>query len=207
MLAAAQAVEHYEITHCGALNRWALALDLNDAAALLDGTLQEEAQTDQNLTDIADAAVNAEALSRTDQFRNGPVRLEGAGSFSASNTSPSPHRGQTSALCGETGITLHRRSPAHKIVVEPLGNAWTVFVDETEPVTFAPGGKAEDATKRVAFSVALKNQEVELHIRLRNGQPGARFVCFPPLSSEEPPLLVGGAAFNHHHAEAGHAPA
>lgn len=93
----------------------------------------------------------------------------------------------------------------HKIVVEPLGDAWAVFVDETEPVTFTTGGKAEDAAKRVAFSLALENQEVELHILLRNGQPGARFICFPPLSSGEPPLLVGGPAFNHQRVEAEHA--
>ena len=61
-----RAVEHYEITRYGTLKRWALVLGLNDAAALLDETLQEEAQTDQDLTGIADAAVNAEALSSTD---------------------------------------------------------------------------------------------------------------------------------------------
>lgn len=62
LLAAAQAVEHYEITRYGTLKRWALVLGLDDAAALLDETLQEEAQTDEDLTTIADAAVNAEAL-------------------------------------------------------------------------------------------------------------------------------------------------
>jgi len=62
LLAAAQAVEHYEITRYGTLKRWALVLGLNDAAALLDETLQEESQTDEDLTTIADAAVNAEAL-------------------------------------------------------------------------------------------------------------------------------------------------
>ena len=62
LLAAAQAVEHYEITRYGTLKRWALVLGLKDAAALLDETLQEESQTDEDLTTIADAAVNAEAL-------------------------------------------------------------------------------------------------------------------------------------------------
>lgn len=62
LLAAAQAVEHYEITRYGTLKRWALVLGLKDAAALLDETLQEEAQTDEDLTGIADAAVNADAM-------------------------------------------------------------------------------------------------------------------------------------------------
>ena len=62
LLAAAQAVEHYEITRYGTVKRWAEVLGLTEAAALLDETLQEESQTDVDLTAIADAAVNAEAL-------------------------------------------------------------------------------------------------------------------------------------------------
>ena len=62
LLAAAQAVEHYEITRYGTLKRWALVLGLKDAAALLDETLQEESQTDEDLTGIADATVNADAM-------------------------------------------------------------------------------------------------------------------------------------------------
>lgn len=56
LLAAAQAVEHYEISRYGTLKRWATALGLADAAALLDETLQEEVRTDSDLTKIADAA-------------------------------------------------------------------------------------------------------------------------------------------------------
>ena len=62
LIAAAQAVEHYEITRYGTLKRWALVLGMDDAAALLDETLQEESQTDEDLTTIADAAVNGEAM-------------------------------------------------------------------------------------------------------------------------------------------------
>ena len=62
LLAAAQAVEHYEITRYGTLKRWAQVMGLQDAVKLLDETLQEEAQTDEDLTIIADAAVNSEAI-------------------------------------------------------------------------------------------------------------------------------------------------
>ena len=62
LLAAAQAVEHYEITRYGTLKRWATVLGLQEAADLLDQTLQEESRTDEDLTAIADASVNAEAL-------------------------------------------------------------------------------------------------------------------------------------------------
>lgn len=62
LLAATQAVEHYEITRYGTLKRWAQVMGLKDAVKLLDETLQEESQTDEDLTAIADSAVNAEAL-------------------------------------------------------------------------------------------------------------------------------------------------
>jgi len=62
LLAAAQAVEHYEITRYGTLKRWAQVLGMDEAARLLDETLQQESQTDEDLTALADAAVNEEAL-------------------------------------------------------------------------------------------------------------------------------------------------
>jgi ferritin-like metal-binding protein YciE len=62
LLAAAQAVEHYEITRYGTLKRWAQVLGLDEAVKLLDETLQEESQTDEDLTTIADASINAAAL-------------------------------------------------------------------------------------------------------------------------------------------------
>ena len=61
LLAAAQAVEHYEISRYGTLKSWANKLGMKDAAKLLDQTLTEEKKTDEALTEIADTAVNAEA--------------------------------------------------------------------------------------------------------------------------------------------------
>ena len=62
LLAVAQAVEHYEITRYGTLKRWATVLGLDDAVKLLDETLEEESQTDEDLTSIADASINEAAL-------------------------------------------------------------------------------------------------------------------------------------------------
>ena len=62
LLAAAQAVEHYEITRYGTLKRWATNLGLDDAVTLLDATLKEEDKTDEDLTVLADAAVNSKAM-------------------------------------------------------------------------------------------------------------------------------------------------
>jgi ferritin-like metal-binding protein YciE len=61
LLAAAQAVEHYEISRYGTLKTWANELGLEDAVSLLDATLQEENKTDATLTQIAEAVVNQEA--------------------------------------------------------------------------------------------------------------------------------------------------
>jgi ferritin-like metal-binding protein YciE len=61
LLAAAQAVEHYEISRYGTLKTWAAKLGMKDAVKLLDQTLAEEKKTDEALTQLADKAVNAEA--------------------------------------------------------------------------------------------------------------------------------------------------
>jgi ferritin-like metal-binding protein YciE len=62
MLAAAQAVEHYEISRYGTLKAWAEKLGMDDAVSLLDETLQEEKATDEKLTELADSEINIEAM-------------------------------------------------------------------------------------------------------------------------------------------------
>ena len=61
LLAAAQAVEHYEISRYGTLKSWADRLGHKDAVKLLDATLAEEKKTDETLSKLAVSAVNAEA--------------------------------------------------------------------------------------------------------------------------------------------------
>ena len=61
LLAAAQAVEHYEISRYGTLIAWAEELGLDDAVTLLEKTLEEEKATDQALTEIAKTAINQQA--------------------------------------------------------------------------------------------------------------------------------------------------
>lgn len=63
LIAAAQAVEHYEIARYGTLCNWADLLGMDDARQLLEQTLREEEETDQILTDIAEATVNQSALN------------------------------------------------------------------------------------------------------------------------------------------------
>ena len=61
LIGSAQAVEHYEITRYGTLKRWAEELGMDEAARLLDETLQEESQTDEELTQLAEASINQHA--------------------------------------------------------------------------------------------------------------------------------------------------
>jgi ferritin-like metal-binding protein YciE len=61
LLAAAQAVEHYEMARYGTLKEWAKLMGLQDAAQLLDQTLSEEMATDKTLTALAESEVNAAA--------------------------------------------------------------------------------------------------------------------------------------------------
>jgi ferritin-like metal-binding protein YciE len=61
LIAAAQAVEHYEIARYGTLIAWAEQLGLSDSVALLQETLEEEKTADKKLTQIAEASVNRKA--------------------------------------------------------------------------------------------------------------------------------------------------
>lgn len=61
IIAAAQAVEHYEITRYGTLATWARQLGREDCAAVLVVTLEEEKEADEILTEVAKGRANAEA--------------------------------------------------------------------------------------------------------------------------------------------------
>jgi ferritin-like metal-binding protein YciE len=63
IIAAAQAVEHYEITRYGTLTTWAKTLGRDDCAAILHKTLEEEKAADEKLTAVAKSKVNRKAAS------------------------------------------------------------------------------------------------------------------------------------------------
>jgi ferritin-like metal-binding protein YciE len=60
LLSAAQSVEHYEITRYGTLSTWANELGLDEAIALIEENLNEEKNTDEALTELAETVVNQE---------------------------------------------------------------------------------------------------------------------------------------------------
>lgn len=65
LIAAAQAVEHYEITRYGTLVAWAKQLGRQDCADVLQQTLDEEYATDKKLTAMAESKINRKAEMET----------------------------------------------------------------------------------------------------------------------------------------------
>ena len=63
LISAAQRVEHYEIAAYGCVRTWADLLGENEASALLEKTLEEEKETDEKLTQLAEE-INVQAKER-----------------------------------------------------------------------------------------------------------------------------------------------
>jgi ferritin-like metal-binding protein YciE len=93
MIAAAQKVEHYEIAAYGTLRTWANVLGRNEVAGILEKTLDEEKETDEKLTQIAEGFVNEEAAhgtgTRDSQMRG---RSKGGARAAAADRSRSRRR-------------------------------------------------------------------------------------------------------------------
>ena len=67
IIAAAQKVEHYEIATYGTLRTWADLLNQDEAAGLLQETLDEEGEADKILNELAEDIVNPEALFESEE--------------------------------------------------------------------------------------------------------------------------------------------
>jgi ferritin-like metal-binding protein YciE len=61
IIAAAQKIEHYEIASYGTVRAWAEQLGKDDAVDLLQQTLDEESETNEKLTELAESSINVEA--------------------------------------------------------------------------------------------------------------------------------------------------
>jgi ferritin-like metal-binding protein YciE len=62
LICAAQKVEHYEMAGYGCVRTYARTLGDEEAAELLQQTLQEEEETDKKLTDLAESSINLQAV-------------------------------------------------------------------------------------------------------------------------------------------------
>ena len=66
LIVAAQKVEHYEIASYGSVRTFANLLGQDEAAKLLQSTLDEESETNETLNQLAEGIVNEEALTETE---------------------------------------------------------------------------------------------------------------------------------------------
>ena len=83
LIAAAQAVEHYEMTRYGTLVAWAKQLGRNDCASVLEQNLADEKATDAMLTKLAESKVNRAAAAgrsrrKEPAHRHGGPECDGA---------------------------------------------------------------------------------------------------------------------------------
>ena len=62
LIAAAQRVEHYEMAGYGCVRTFAKLLGFDEAAELLQETLDEEGDADKKLTELAESVINVEAM-------------------------------------------------------------------------------------------------------------------------------------------------
>jgi len=106
MIASAQKVEHYEIAAYGTMRTWASVLGHGEVAQLLEETLEEEKETDRNLTEIAEAFVNQASAEERDeeepqssgrQMRNGRVAASRGGRQKAADWGSGRSRGSSRA--------------------------------------------------------------------------------------------------------------
>lgn len=67
LIIAAQKVEHYEIAAYGGMATLAKTLGLEEVAELLGETLEEEKETDELLTQLAENSINIEAASEQEE--------------------------------------------------------------------------------------------------------------------------------------------
>ena len=78
LISAAQKVEHYEIAAYGSLKSWAESLQENEVVDLLEETLEEEKNTDDKLTEIAESVVNEQQRENEEGSQEEPRRRKAA---------------------------------------------------------------------------------------------------------------------------------
>jgi ferritin-like metal-binding protein YciE len=111
MIAAAQKVEHYEIAAYGTMRTWANVLGHDEVARLLEETLNEEKETDQNLTQIAESFVNqasAEEGDEEEEETRGRQMRPGRGSSSRSSRQLAADRGSRTNRSGSSSRSRSR---------------------------------------------------------------------------------------------------
>jgi ferritin-like metal-binding protein YciE len=103
IVAAAQAVEHYEITRYGALIAWAKELGRERHATLLARNLNEEKAADRKLTWLAERRINPDAREGAPERERSTVRRARRTSSSSGKASPRKSTGRRAAAASRRG--------------------------------------------------------------------------------------------------------
>ena len=92
LIASAQRAEHYEMAAYGTLVAWARAMGHDEAADLLQETLDEETAADEKLNTLAEGGINEQAAEGAHQSEEEEEEPVGAGSSKRSSSSSSRRR-------------------------------------------------------------------------------------------------------------------
>jgi ferritin-like metal-binding protein YciE len=93
LIAAGQRAEHYEMAAYGTLVAWARAMGHDDAADILQETLDEEKAADEKLSALAEGGINQEAASVAHP----------SGDEDAEEDAPAPRAAKTGAMRAAAG--------------------------------------------------------------------------------------------------------
>jgi hypothetical protein len=114
IIAAAQKIEHYEISSYGTARAYAQELNLDDVEALLKETLDEEYEADDLLTQIAEERVNAKAINVPAASKRGSNGKTLKTSSPGRSNSPKPGKtspnGRAKTTTGKKSKTSSSRS-------------------------------------------------------------------------------------------------
>lgn len=110
VIASAQRVEHYEIAAYGTLVAWANAMGHDDAAALLEASLDEEKAADEKLTQVAESGLNDQAarLAHPEHDDEGQDEAMAAPGSSARKTQSGRSGGATRGASAKRGSSTGR---------------------------------------------------------------------------------------------------
>ena len=110
IIAAAQKVEHYEIASYGTVRTWARLCGQEEAAGLLQQTLDEEGEADQRLTQLAENLVNPQAEAGEGEESSGSSKSSGGSKKSSSGSKKSSGGGSKKSSGGsKTSSAKSRR--------------------------------------------------------------------------------------------------
>ena len=92
LIAAGQRAEHYEMAAYGTLVAWARAMGHDDAADLLQQTLDEEKAADEKLSPLAEGGINQDAADVAHPASNGETVAAGATARKGGSKAKAPRR-------------------------------------------------------------------------------------------------------------------